>query len=85
MCRSQRTSIAMCVEGNISPAALRCRQGFGHVVPILGRVVDILHAAGRDTPVDMAALLKRESLDVIGEPLPTFHTTGAEIWEGHAG
>ena len=43
-------------------------------MPILGRVIDILGAAGKDTAVDMAALLKREALDVIGGPLPLYQT-----------
>ena len=55
------------VRGTSLPCALRCRQGFGHVVPILGRVMDSLQATGKDTPVNMAALLKREAMDVIGE------------------
>ena len=55
------------------PGALQCRQGFGHVVAILGRVTDILQATGRDTTLDMAALLKREALDAIGGPLPLHH------------
>ena len=37
---------------------------------ILGRVIDILQAAGRDSAIDMAALLKREALDVIGGSPP---------------
>ena len=39
-------------------------------MPILGRVIDILQEAGKDTAVDMAVLLKREALDVIGGSLP---------------
>ena len=43
-----------------------CRQGFRHVLDIVGRLMAIMEATGSAKAVDMASLLKREALDVIG-------------------
>lgn len=55
-----------CVGERDTKAAQR-RQGFGHVVTVVGRLLSILQATGKGTALDMAALLKREALDVIGD------------------
>lgn len=44
-----------------------CRHGFQHVLDVVSQLLRILEAAGEGAVVDMDNLLKRESLDVIGE------------------
>ena len=42
------------------------RHGFGHVRGVVEQLLGVLHAAGEGKVVDMASMLKREALDVIG-------------------